>query len=147
MLEMPYSDSGDIAVSLTTGYSNAWMHFELTEEERLTSMRKSNLLSYFHGLLIVMAEEIIGLIGSHGLSAVHAQVKHCTINRRHPILSHGQNILQALCLPIRNQNNNYLTVGKFGISSFLSTNEFLCRGRLLCTSFNDPFSSYLRELK
>ncbi len=36
-----------------------------------------NLLPYFHGLFIVMAEEVVGLVGSDGLSAVHAQVKHC----------------------------------------------------------------------
>lgn len=35
-----------------------------------------NSLSYFHGFLIVMAEEIVGLVSSHSLSAVDAQVKH-----------------------------------------------------------------------
>lgn len=46
-------------------------------------------LSYFHGFLIVMAEEIVGLVSSHSLSTVDAQVKHCEMNRRTlTLLSH-----------------------------------------------------------
>lgn len=50
----------------------------MSEQEHVMS----NLLPYFHRLLIVVAEEIIGLISSDSLSAVHAQVKHCEMNKR-----------------------------------------------------------------
>lgn len=53
--------------------------YVLSEQEHVMS----NLLPYFHGLLIVVAEEIIGLISSDSLSAIHAQVKHCKMNKRH----------------------------------------------------------------
>lgn len=54
-------------------------------------MQKWNSLPYFHGLFIVVAEEIIGLVSSDGLSAVHAQVKHCKWNK-------DINSVSSLCL-------------------------------------------------
>ena len=38
---------------------------------------RTHSLPYFHGLGVVVAEEVVGLVRLDGLSAVHAQVKHC----------------------------------------------------------------------
>lgn len=52
------------------------MAFSLYTSEQ-TRQKRANLLPYFHSLLVIVAEEVVGLVGSDGLSPVHAQVKHC----------------------------------------------------------------------
>lgn len=39
-----------------------------------------NLLPDPHGLLVVVAEEVVGFVRPHGFPAVHAQVEHCKAN-------------------------------------------------------------------
>jgi hypothetical protein len=42
---------------------------------------KCNLLPYFHGFLVVVPEEVVGLVSFDGLSAVDTQVKHYKTNK------------------------------------------------------------------
>lgn len=54
-----------------------------TAKKKLTwrSGLKQDSLADLHGLLIVMAKEVVGLIGLDCFTPIHPKIKHC---RRHP---------------------------------------------------------------